>query len=137
MKDAPLIDPRFLSHEDDLETLVRGFKLVRKIFAQPAFAPFDGADPKRELHHADVRTDDEIRAAIRRHADTIYHPVGTCRMGSDERSVVDTHLRVRGVEGLRVIDASVMPTLVSGNTNAPVVMIAERASDLIRGRAPA
>jgi choline dehydrogenase-like flavoprotein len=137
MKDAPLIDPRFLSHEDDLETLVRGFKLVRKIFAQPAFAPFDGADPQRELHHADVRTDDEIRAAIRRHADTIYHPVGTCRMGSDERSVVDTHLRVRGVEGLRVIDASVMPTLVSGNTNAPVVMIAERASDLIRGRAPA
>ncbi len=82
MKDAPLIDPRFLSHEDDLETLVRGFKLVRKIFAQPAFAPFDGANPKRELYSADVRTDDEIRAVIRAHADTIYHPVGTCRMGT-------------------------------------------------------
>jgi choline dehydrogenase-like flavoprotein len=137
MKDAPLIDPRFLSHEDDLETLVRGFKLVRKIFAQPAFAPFDGANPKRELYSADVRTDDEIRAVIRAHADTIYHPAGTCRMGSDDRSVVDPQLRVRGVEGLRVIDASVMPTLVSGNTNAPAVMIAERASDLIRGRSGA
>ena len=137
MKDAPLIDPRFLSHEDDLETLVRGFKLVRKIFAQPAFAPFDGANPKRELHSAEARTDDEIRAVIRARADTIYHPVGTCRMGRDERSVVDAQLRVRGVEGLRVIDASVMPTLVSGNTNAPVVMIAERASDLIRGRSGA
>jgi choline dehydrogenase-like flavoprotein len=137
MHDAPLIDPRFLSHEDDLETLVRGFKLVRRIFAQPAFAPFDGANPERELYHADVRTDDEIRAAIRAHADTIYHPVGTCRMGSDDRAVVDPQLRVRGIEGLRVIDASVMPTLVSGNTNAPVVMIAERASDLIRGRGAA
>jgi choline dehydrogenase-like flavoprotein len=135
MRDAPVVDPRFLSHEDDLETLVRGFKLVRRIFAQPAFAQFGGADPKRELYYADVRTDDEIRAAIRAHADTIYHPVGTCRMGSDERAVVDTELRVRGVDGLRVVDASVMPTLVSGNTNAPVVMIAERASDLIRGRA--
>jgi choline dehydrogenase-like flavoprotein len=129
---APLIDPNFLSHDDDLETLVRGFKLVRRIFAQPVFAPFDGGNPVRELYHAAVRTDDEIRAAIRAHADTIYHPVGTCRMGSDERAVVDPELRVRGVSGLRVIDASVMPTLVSGNTNAPVVMIAERASDLLR-----
>jgi choline dehydrogenase-like flavoprotein len=134
VRDAPLIDPRFLSHPDDLETLVRGFKLVRRIFAQPAFAPYDGGNPKRELYHREVRSDDEIRAAIRAHADTIYHPVGTCRMGSDERAVVDPQLRVRGVDGLRVIDASVMPTLVSGNTNAPVVMIAERASDLIRGR---
>lgn len=132
-RDAPLIDPRFLSAEDDMETLVRGFKLVRRIFAQPAFAPWDGANPARELYYANVRTDDEIRAAIREHADTIYHPVGTCRMGSDDRAVVDPQLRVRGVDGLRVVDASVMPTLVSGNTNAPVVMIAERAAELIRG----
>jgi choline dehydrogenase-like flavoprotein len=128
----PLIDPRFLSHEDDLETLVNGFKLVRRIFAQPAFAPFDGGDPARELYYRDVRTDDDIRSAIRAHADTIYHPVGTCRMGSDSRAVVDPELRVRGIDRLRVIDASVMPTLVSGNTNAPVVMIAERAVDLLR-----
>jgi choline dehydrogenase-like flavoprotein len=133
-RDAPLIDPRFLSAEEDMETLVRGFKLVRRIFAQPAFAPWDGANPARELYYANVRTDDEIRAAIREHADTIYHPVGTCRMGSDDRAVVDPQLRVRGVDGLRVVDASVMPTLVSGNTNAPVVMIAERAAELIRAR---
>jgi choline dehydrogenase-like flavoprotein len=131
---APRIDPNFLSHDDDLETLVRGFKLVRRIFAQPAFAPFGGADASRELYDGAVRTDDEIRAAIRRRADTIYHPAGTCRMGSDADAVVDPQLRVRGVDGLRVVDASVMPTLVSGNTSAPVVMIAERASDLIRGR---
>jgi choline dehydrogenase-like flavoprotein len=131
---APRIDPNFLSHEDDLETMVRAFKLVRSIFAQPAFAPFGGADLSRELYDGAVRSDDEIRAAIRRRADTIYHPAGTCRMGSDAQAVVDPQLRVRGVEGLRVVDASVMPTLVSGNTNAPVVMIAERASDLIRGR---
>jgi choline dehydrogenase-like flavoprotein len=131
-RDAPLIDPGFLSAPDDLETMVRAFRLVRRIFAQPAFAAFDGSNPARELYFSDVRSDDEIRAAIRSRADTIYHPVGTCRMGVDARAVVDPELRVRGVQGLRVVDASVMPTLVSGNTNAPVVMIAERASDLIR-----
>jgi choline dehydrogenase-like flavoprotein len=133
---APRIDPNFLSHIDDLYTLVRGFRLVRRIFAQPAFAPFDGANAARELYDGQVQTDDEIRDAIRRRADTIYHPVGTCRMGSDAASVVDPQLRVRGVQGLRVIDASVMPSLVSGNTNAPTVMIAERASDLIRSLTP-
>ena len=132
MRDAPLIDPAFLSDASDLETLVRGFKWVRKIFAQPAFANYGGADVSRELHFSKVHSDDEIRQAIRERADTIYHPVGTCRMGSDDRAVVDTQLRVRGVEGLRVIDASVMPTLISGNTNAPVIMIAEKASDLIK-----
>jgi choline dehydrogenase-like flavoprotein len=134
-RDPPLIDPGFLSVESDLETMVRGFRLVRHIFAQPAFAPFDGANLARELYFSEVRTDDEIRAAIRAHADTIYHPVGTCRMGNDARAVVDPALRVRGVQGLRVVDASVIPTLPSGNTNAPVVMIAERASDLIAGKA--
>jgi choline dehydrogenase-like flavoprotein len=137
MRVAPIIDPRFLSHPDDLEVMVRGFKLVRSIFAQAPFAPFDGANLQRELYDGGVRTDDEIRAAIRARADTIYHPAGTCRMGNDAESVVDPQLRVRGVEGLRVVDASVMPTLVSGNTNAPVVMIAEKASDLIKAARPA
>jgi choline dehydrogenase-like flavoprotein len=136
-RDAPLIDPGFLSAPEDLETMVRAFKFVRRIFAQPVFAPFGGGDPSRELHFSGVRTDDEIRAAIRSRADTIYHPVGTCRMGSDARAAVDPELRVRGIDGLRVVDASVMPTLVSGNTNAPVVMIAEKAADLIRARRPA
>ena len=131
-REAPLIDPGFLSVSEDLETMVRAFKVVRRIFAQPAFAPFGGGDAARELYFADVHNDDEIRAAIRSRADTIYHPVGTCRMGTDARAVVDLQLRVRGIEGLRVVDASVMPTLVSGNTNAPVVMIAEKAADMIR-----
>ena len=132
MHDAPLIDPAFLSDPNDLETLLRGFKWVRKIFAQPAFEGYEGTNPSRELHFSNVQSDDEIRQAIRERADTIYHPVGTCRMGSDERAVVDPQCRVRGVERLRVIDASVMPTLVSGNTNAPVIMIAEKAADLIK-----
>ena len=133
MRDAPLIDPAFLSETEDLETLVRGFKWVRKIFAQPAFAGYSGADLSRELYFSKVDGDEDIRQAIRERADTIYHPVGTCRMGSDERAVVDTRLRVRGIDGLRVVDASVMPTLVSGNTNAPVIMIAEKAAHLIKG----
>lgn len=133
---APLIDPGFLTAEEDMDVLVRGFKLVRRIFAQPAFAPWGGADTSRELYFKDVHSDDEIRAAIRAHADTIYHPVGTCKMGDlarDPLAVVDPQLRVRGVEGLRVMDASVMPALISGNTNAPVMAMAERAAELIRG----
>ena len=131
--DAPLIDPGFLSASEDMETMVRAFKVVRRIFAQPVFAPFLGGDASRELYFSDVRTDDEIRAAIRSRADTIYHPVGTCRMGIDARAVVDPQLRVRGIEALRIVDASIMPTLISGNTNAPVVMIAEKAADMILG----
>ena len=132
MRDAPLIDPAFLSDPADLETLVRGFKWVRNIFAQPAFSRYLGGDLSRELYFSRMQSDDEIGQAIRERADTIYHPVGTCRMGSDQRAVVDPELRVRGVDELRVIDASVMPTLISGNTNAPVVMIAEKAADLIK-----
>ena len=132
MRDPPLIDPAFLSDSGDLDTLVRGFKWVRKIFAQPAFAGYGGGDPSRELYFSKVHSDEEIGHAIRERADTIYHPVGTCRMGSDHRAVVDTQLRVRGVERLRVVDASAMPTLISGNTNAPVIMIAEKAADFIK-----
>lgn len=135
MREAPLIDPAFLSASDDLETLVRGFKWIRKIFAQPAFGDCHGADRARELYFSRVESDDDIRQAIRERADTIYHPVGTCRMGLDDRAVVDAELRVRGIDRLRVVDASVMPTLISGNTNAPVVMIAEKAVDLIRSTA--
>jgi len=132
MHASPLIDPAFLSVSDDLDTLVRGFKCVRSIFAQPAFADYGGADLSRELYFSKVHSDDDIRQAIRERADTIYHPVGTCRMGSDDRAVVDPQLCVRGLDGLRVVDASVMPTLISGNTNAPVIMLAEKAADLIK-----
>jgi choline dehydrogenase-like flavoprotein len=127
---APLIDPDFLSDPEDAATLLRAFRLMRRILDAPAFAPFKG----RELYTDDLDADDEalVDRAIRERADTIYHPVGTCRMGADERAVVDLELRVRGVAGLRVADASVMPELVSGNTNAPTIMIGEKAADLIR-----
>jgi choline dehydrogenase-like flavoprotein len=131
---APLIDPQFLSDGRDIALLIKGFKLIRKIYSQPAFAPYVGGNTADELYSANAHTDAEIEAVIRAHADTIYHPVGTCRMGSDTGSVVDPELRVRGFDRLRVVDASVMPTIVSGNTNAPTIMIAERAADLIKGR---
>jgi choline dehydrogenase-like flavoprotein len=124
---APRIDPAFLSHPDDLDGLLRGVKTIRRIVDAPGLAAHGG----RELYTRGDMSDDELRAAIRRHADTIYHPVGTCRMGSDAQSVVDTRLRVRGVACLRVVDASVMPTLVGANTNAPTIMIGERAADWI------
>ena len=133
MRDAPLIDPGFFSDPGDLETLVRGFKAMRRILGAPAFAPFRGA----ELYTAALPDDDErgIRAAIHERADTIYHPCGTCRMGVDDLAVLDPQLRVRGVAALRVADASEMPALVAGNTNAPTIMIAEKAVDLIRATA--
>jgi choline dehydrogenase-like flavoprotein len=125
----PLIDPDFLSHRDDMERLIRGFKLMRNILQQPVLAQFGG----RELHAtADAQTDAQIEQVIRERADTIYHPVGTCRMGQTEMDVVDAQLRVHGLQGLRVVDASIMPRVVSGNTNAPVMMIAEKAADMIR-----
>jgi choline dehydrogenase-like flavoprotein len=131
---APAIDPNFLAERDDVERLVRGFKIMRRILAQPALAKH-GA---RELAaSAGAQSDAEIEAFIRSHADTIYHPVGTCRMGSGPLDVVDAELRVRGVQGLRVVDASIMPQVVSGNTNAPTIMIAEKAADLIKAAAKA
>jgi choline dehydrogenase-like flavoprotein len=129
---APLIDPAYFSDPDDLATMVRGFKISRAIMESPLLAPYRG----KELFTAGVRTDDEIRDVLRRRSDTIYHPVGTCRMGIDDMAVVDPSLRVRGVSGLRVADASVMPTVPGGNTNAPTIMIGEKAADLIRGLAP-
>ena len=126
---APLIDPNFLGDRDDMDRMVRGFKLMRHILAQPALAAAQG----RELAaSAKAQTDAQIERFIRDHADTIYHPVGTCRMGSGALDVVDAQLRVHGLAGLRVVDASIMPRVVVGNTNAPVIMIAEKAADMIR-----
>lgn len=125
----PRVDPNFLSDRDDLERLVRGFKLMRNILHQPMLAQFDG----RELAAtAGAQTDEQIEQVIRNYADTIYHPVGSCRMGPGEFDVVDAQLRVHGLQGLRVVDASIMPNVVSGNTNAPVMMIAEKAADMIK-----
>ena len=125
----PRIDPNFLADPDDVRRLVRGFLVMRGILTQPALADYRG----RELDASgNARTDAQIEAFVRNHADTIYHPVGTCRMGSDALAVVDAQLRVRGLEGLRVADASIMPSIVGGNTNAPVIMIGEKASDLLR-----
>ncbi len=129
----PVIDPNYLAAEEDRLALRAAVKVVRDIFSQPALAPFRG--PEREPGPT-VRTDAQIDAWIRETAETIYHPVGSCRMGVDDRAVVDASLRVRGLEGLRVVDASVMPTLVGGNTNAPTIMLAEKAADMICARPP-
>ncbi|WP_182119719.1 choline dehydrogenase [Acidovorax sp. FHTAMBA] len=125
----PLVDPNFFGDADDMQRMVRGFKRTREILAQPALAKF-GA--KELAASASARTDAEIEQFIRQYADTIYHPVGTCRMGPGPLDVVDAELRVHGLSGLRVVDASIMPRIVSGNTNAPTVMIAEKAVDLLR-----
>lgn len=128
----PAIDPAFLSDPDDLQRLVRGFKLMRGLLSQPAIAQLGGRESARS---AGAVSDAQIEAFIRAHADTIYHPVGSCRMGPGPDDVVDSNLRVHGVVGLRVADASIMPTIVSGNTNAPTIMIGEKAADLIRAAA--
>jgi choline dehydrogenase len=120
------ISANYLSEADDAATLVAGMRLVREIAAARAFDPYRGEEL---FPGAAAQSDAELLAAIRAKAETIYHPVGTCRMGSDPAAVVDPRLCVRGVAGLSVVDASVMPTLVSGNTNAPTIMIAERAAE--------
>ena len=133
--DYPIIEPNYLTEERDRREFVEAVKWAREIVSQPAFDRFRGA----EMSPGEAaRTDAEILAGVARGANSGYHPVSTCKMGvaSDPMAVVDAELRVRGVEGLRVVDASVMPVLVSGNTNAPTVMIAEKASDMIRGKAP-
>ena len=126
---APVIDPNFFAEPDDMVRMVRGFKLMRHILTQPALARFGAVELRRS---ADAQSDLDIEAFIRNQADTIYHPVGTCRMGNTSNDVVDAALRVHGIERLRVVDASIMPCIVGGNTNAPTVMIAEKASDMIR-----
>ena len=131
-KAPPMIDPNYLDHPDDMAAQKRGVAIGRRMLAG---APL-GAHMGEEIFPGPgVVSEADIEAFIRRKAETIYHPVGTCRMGSDPDAVVDTECRVRGVDGLRVIDASVMPSLIGGNTNAPTIMIAERMADLMRGRA--
>ncbi len=126
---APRIDPRFLSDERDLELMIKGARKTRDLLMAPPLAPYRG----RELNGiTDGMSDADWADHIRARADTIYHPVGTCKMGRDAMAVVDPQLRVHGFAGLRVVDASIMPTIVSGNTNAPTIMIAEKAADLIR-----
>ena len=130
---APLIDPAFLTHPDDVAALIRASRATAELLRTKALGLYAQTPlmPEPDWQGGDA----EIEAFLRAHVDTIYHPVSTCRMGADADAVVDPELRVRGVEGLRVADASVMPSLIGGNTNAPTIMIAERAADLIAARA--
>ena len=125
----PLIDPNFLGEADDLEAMVAGYKTTRRLMETPALRALQ----KKDMFTAGVKTDDDIRALLRARVDTVYHPVGTCKMGvNDPMAVVDPKLKVHGLEGLRVVDASIMPTLIGGNTNAPTIMIGEKAADMIK-----
>ena len=127
--DSPRIHANYFADARDLDLLVDGVKLTRKIAASRALAKYKG----RELYPGpDVQSDDALRSFARKMVETLYHPVGTCKMGNDQEAVVDAELRVHGIDGLRVVDASIMPTVPGGNTNAPTIMVAEKAADLIR-----
>lgn len=125
---APVINPRFLEHPEDMDNMVKAFKITRQLMNAPALT----AVRESEYRTADVHSDEEIRSALRQYSDTVYHPIGTCKMGVDAMAVVDPSLRVHGLQGIRVVDASIMPTLIGGNTNAPSMMIGEKAADLIK-----
>jgi choline dehydrogenase len=126
---APLIRPNYLSAAADRQVAADAVKLTRRICAAPALAPYE---PEEFRPGAHISSDEDLAAAAGGIASTIFHPVSTCRMGADPRAVVDERLRVHGLEALRVVDASIMPTITSGNTNAPTIMIAEKAADMIR-----
>ena len=125
----PLIDPNFLGETDDLDAMVDGYKITRRLMETPALRSLQ----KKDMFTVGIKTDDDIRAVLRARVDTVYHPVGTCKMGvNDPLAVVDPRLRVHGLDRLRVVDASIMPTLIGGNTNAPAIMIGEKAADMIK-----
>ncbi|MEX3017033.1 GMC family oxidoreductase [Gymnodinialimonas hymeniacidonis] len=126
----PRIDPAYLSDSRDLESMMKGARLMEQVLEGEPLAPWRG-----ERFYSHDGSDAALEADIRARADTIYHPVGTCKMGVDDMAVVDPACRVRGVDGLRVVDASIMPKLIGGNTNAPTIAMAEKAADLIRGLA--
>lgn len=125
---APLIDPNYLAERADMEAMIACVRAARRVLAAAPFDPYRGAEI---FPGAAVQSDADIEAFVQRKAETIYHPVGTCKMGADPMAVVDHRLHVHGVEGLRVVDASIMPTLIAGNTNAPTMMIAEKGADMI------
>jgi len=132
-KTAPRIRFNYMSHEDDWIEMRASVRLAREIFAQPAFAPYRG---KEMAPGPEVQSDDEIDAFVRQTVESAYHPSCTCKMGIDDMAVVDPETRVRGLENLRVVDSSIMPRITTGNLNAPTIMLAEKAADIIRGRAP-
>lgn len=127
-----MIQADYLSDPEgfDLRCMREALRLTRDVLAQAAFDPYRDSE---RLPGGEVRSEADIDAFIRAKAETIYHPIGTCRMGADDAAVVDPQLRVRGVDGLRVVDASVMPNLIGGNTNAPTIMMAERTAHMILG----
>jgi choline dehydrogenase-like flavoprotein len=126
---APAIDPNFFGEEADLDAMVAGFKTTRRLLDASALKALQKADVVTD----GAESDDQIRGVLRNNVDTVYHPVGTCKMGmNDPLAVVDPRLKVHGLDGLRVVDASIMPTLIGGNTNAPAIMIGEKAADMIR-----
>lgn len=131
--DAPLMFPNYLSEEQDLIDTRNGFRETRRVFMQAAFDEYRGDQLKPGLD-VNIDNDDELDRWIRETGETLYHPIGTCKMGSDSLSVTNEHGQVHGVSGLRVVDASLMPTLIGGNTNAPTIMMAEKISDHIRGK---
>ena len=127
--DPPCIEPNYLSQPSELDVLRHGFHLARQLAATKSLTPYRG----REVEPGpEVTSSDEVAAFVREKAESLYHPVGTCRMGVDSGAVVDAQLRVHGLRGLRVVDASIMPSITNGNTNAPTIMIAEKGADLIR-----
>jgi choline dehydrogenase len=133
--DAPVLHPNYLSAEQDLIDLRNGFRETRRVFLQPVFDEYRG-DELKPGADIDIDNDDELDEWIRATSETLYHPVGTCKMGSDAMAVTNEHGQVHGMQGLRVVDASLMPTLIGGNTNAPVIMMAEKISDHLRQRDP-